>query len=75
MGINNGLRISDLLKRKVGDVSEVAAGETLRIRIKETKTGKDNVLMINKSVHKILVEYLEDVKPEDEDYLFQSFFS
>jgi len=70
MGINNGLRISDLLKLKVGDVSDVPAGETLKIR--ETKTGKDNVLMINKSVHKILVEYLEEVKPRDEDYLFQS---
>jgi len=70
MGINNGLRISDLLKLKVGDVSEVAAGETLKI--KETKTGKDNVLMINKSVHKILTEYLEEVKPKDEYYLFQS---
>lgn len=36
MGINNGLRISDLLKLKVGDVREVSASETLRI--KETKT-------------------------------------
>ena len=70
MGINNGLRISDLLKLRVGDVREVAAGETLRI--KETKTGKENVLMINKSVHKILVEYLEEAKPKNEDYLFQS---
>ena len=70
MGINNGLRISDLLKLKVGDVREVAAGETLKIR--ETKTGKDNVLMINKSVNKVLVEYLEEIKPMDDDHLFQS---
>jgi len=70
MGINNGLRISDLLRLKVGDVNEVAAGETLRI--KEKKTGKDNVLMINHSVHKILALYLEEDKPQDEDYLFQS---
>jgi integrase len=70
MGINNGLRISDLLKLKVGDVGEVAASETLRI--KEKKTGKDNVLMINKSVYKILVEYLEEAKLMDEDFLFQS---
>lgn len=70
MGINNGLRISDLLKLKVGDVRDISGGETLRI--KETKTGKDNVLMINKSVYSILTKYLEEVKPMDEDYLFQS---
>ena len=70
MGINNGLRISDILKLKVGDVRYVATGET--IKIKEKKTGKNNVLMVNKSVHKILAEYLEEVKPEDEDYLFRS---
>lgn len=70
MGINNGLRISDLLKLKVGDVSDVGAGETIKIR--ETKTGKMNVLMINRSVHQILTAYLEEVKPRDHDYLFQS---
>jgi integrase len=31
-----------------------------------------NILMINKSVHKVLKQYLEEVKPSDEDYLFQS---
>ncbi len=64
------LRISDLLKLKVGDVRDIKPGETLKI--KETKTGKDNVLMINKSVHKVLQQYLDDVKPSDGDYLFRS---
>ena len=31
-----------------------------------------NILMINKSVHKVLKQYLEEVQPSDEDYLFQS---
>jgi len=70
MGINNGLRISDLLKLKVGDVSDIKPGQTLKV--KETKIGKMNILMINKSVHKVLKQYLEEVKPSDEDYLFQS---
>ncbi len=70
MGINNGLRISDLLKLKVGDVRDIKPGNTLKV--KETKTGKMNFLMINKSVHKVLKQYLEEVKPSDEDYLFQS---
>jgi integrase len=70
IGINNGLRISDLLKLKVGDVRDIKPGQTLKV--KETKTGKMNILMINKSVHKVLKQYLEEVKPSDEDYLFQS---
>ncbi len=70
MGINNGLRISDLLKLKVGDVRDIKPGQTLKV--KETKTGKMNILMINKSVHKVLKHYLDEVKPLDEVYLFQS---
>ena len=70
MGINNGLRISDLLKLKVGDVRDLNPGQTLKV--KETKTGKMNILMINKSVHKVLIQYLDEVKPSDGDYLFQS---
>ena len=70
MGINNGLRISDLLKLKVGDVRDIKPGQILKV--KETKTGKMNILMINKSVHKVLKQYLEEVNPSGEDYLFQS---
>jgi len=70
MGINNGLRISDLLKLKAGDVKDLEPGETLKIR--EQKTGKINVLMINKSVHKVLREYLSKEGTEYEDYLFKS---
>ena len=42
MGINNGLRISDLLKLKVGNVRDIEPGQTLKV--KETKTGKMNIL-------------------------------
>lgn len=70
MGINNGLRISDLLSLKVKDVRGLKQGGILRI--KEKKTGKDNVLGINKAVHKALKRYLDEAKPADEEYLFRS---
>ena len=40
--------------------------------IKETKTGKDNVLVINNTVGKALRRYLEKIKPDDNDYVFKS---
>jgi integrase len=70
LGINNGLRCGDLLKLRVQDVKNLKPGETFTIR--EQKTGKTNIVMVNKSTHKILKEYLEQVKPEDGDYLFKS---
>ena len=70
MGINNGLRCGDLLKLRVKDVKHLRPGES--ITIKEGKTGKNNILMVNKAVHKALKGYLETVKPDDEDYIFKS---
>jgi len=71
MGINNGLRISDLLNLKVSQVKNLEIGQV--VSIKEKKTGKKNFLMVNKGVYSVLVDYLkgkEDIK--DTDYLFQS---
>lgn len=70
MGINNGLRAGDLLMVKVKDVKSLKPGEY--ITIKEAKTGKQNILMVNKAVHKALRSYLEKVQPRDDDYLFAS---
>lgn len=70
MGINNGLRISDLLSLKVRDVRNLKLGQTLRII--EKKTGKANVLMVNKAVYKALKRYLDEARPDDEDHLFKS---
>ena len=70
MGINNGLRAGDLLMVKVKDVKSLKPGEFITIR--ENKTGKQNILMVNKSVHKALRNYLEKVRPGDGDYLFAS---
>ena len=70
MGINNGIRTGDLLKLKVKDVRHLKAGDF--ISIKESKTKKDNVLVVNKTVYKALKNYLDKVQPDDNDYLFAS---
>jgi len=70
MGTNNGLRTGDLLKLKVSDVKSMKVGDTLII--KEGKTGKRNILIMNKSIHKSLQIYLEALKPSDDDFLFAS---
>jgi integrase len=70
LGINNGLRTGDLLKLKVGDVKDMKPGDS--INIKEGKTGKQNILVINKTVHKVMTQYLTECILSDEDYLFKS---
>ena len=70
MGINNGLRVCDLIRLKVKDVRGLKVGDTLTI--KESKTGKENILLINKTVYKALKGYLDSVQPDDKDYLFPS---
>ena len=70
MGTNNGLRTGDLLKLKVGDVKGMKVGDMLII--KEGKTGKRNILVMNKSIHRSLQIYLEALKPMDDDFLFRS---
>ena len=70
MGINNGLRVGDLLKLKVGQVRHMKPGQSTSV--KEGKTGKVNVLMMNRSTYKVLQRYLEQLSPADEDFLFKS---
>ena len=71
LGINNGLRISDLLNLKVEQVIDLEPDEELTIT--EQKTKKKNVLMINKAVHQSLHTYLDSVELKDADPLFKSF--
>ncbi len=70
MGINNGLRAGDLVKIRVKDVHHLKVGDILTI--KEGKTGKDNILVINKTVYKALTNYLGKVQPNNGDYVFAS---
>ena len=71
MGINNGIRAGDLLKIKVGDVRYLKSGQIHQII--ESKTRKKNVVVINKSVRKVLDSYLSQGQhKEDHHFLFQS---
>ena len=70
MGVNNGLRTCDLLRLKVGQVRGLKPGDA--VTIKESKTGKENTLAINKTVHKALRLYLDTAQPADGDWLFPS---
>ena len=70
MGTNNGLRTGDLLKLKVSDVRGMKIGDTLAI--KEGKTGKRNILVMNKTTYKSLQNYLEKIRSNDDDALFSS---
>ena len=50
MGINTGLRVQDLLALRIEQVENAAVGD--RIPIREKKTGKDNVIIINEEIYK-----------------------
>ncbi|WDN89763.1 hypothetical protein BuS5_02731 [Desulfosarcina sp. BuS5] len=70
LGINNGLRAGDLLKLKVRDVKNLRPGQSIAIR--ESKTGKNNILMINKTAYKALQIFLEGAGIDNGEYLFAS---
>ena len=70
MGINNGLRANDLVQIRYNQVEGLKAGAA--IKIVETKTGKTNILVINKSVYKALENFVREINPGADDYLFKS---
>ncbi|ASK14454.1 TPA: site-specific integrase [Bacillus cereus] len=65
-GINSALRISDILKLKVGDVSGKES-----ISLKETKTRKSKRFHLNASIKKAVVELIPPTA-DDNDWLFPS---
>lgn len=64
MGINTGLRISDILKLKVGDVKRSY------ISMKEKKTGKQKRIQNTAVLKRELKWFIEE--REDHEYLLQS---
>ena len=65
VGINTGLRISDILELKVCDVKDKS-----HIVINEIKTGKAKRFLINGALRDTLEGYIEGMG--DQEYLFQS---
>ena len=68
IGINNGLRAGDLLQIKFYQVKNLQVGDS--ISIIENKTGKRNVLVINKPSYDVLQNFLAVTNKQDDDYLF-----
>ena len=68
LGMNVGLRISDLLSRKVKDVLN-----TDYIYLKEKKTGKQKKIKLNSAAQEAINFYFKKEKPYDpEQYLFRA---
>ncbi|MBU5211060.1 tyrosine-type recombinase/integrase [Heyndrickxia oleronia] len=65
-GINSGLRISDILKIKVGDVRDKDS-----IVVQETKTSKPKRFVFNHSI-KNAVSEIVPATADDNEYLFKS---
>ena len=65
VGINTGLRISDILKLKVKDVKDKS-----HIKLKEGKTNKSKKFYINSELKKELDKYIKNMAGHE--YLFQS---
>lgn len=72
MGINTGLRVSDILKLKLEDVC-TSRGKILDfISMRENKTGKPKRFPINNNTKKALQELIQTYNLSTGDYLFQS---
>jgi integrase len=73
LGINSGLRISDLLALTVGDVTTVRGKVVERIRIREHKTGKTKDFPVGGNARKAIEEYMPTrLKCTPEEPLFPS---
>lgn len=70
LSVNSGLRMTDILDLKVGQLRNLKVGDYVFIR--EKKTQKNNLLVINKPIYKVLKDYLKKNKPNDNEYLFPS---
>lgn len=72
MGVNTGLRISDLLNLTFKDVLDDTGAVSDTIKVKEKKTGKTKAFFVNDTVKKALQEYMKEVQTEPKCYLFSS---
>lgn len=72
LGINSGLRISDLLSLKVSDVLDEKNRLKDRVIIKEKKTGKNKEFPFGNTTKVALKEYLNSFEYASHMYLFPS---
>lgn len=72
LGINTGIRISDLLKLKKSDVFDIQWGIRDYVEIIEQKTQKIKIVYLSEEVKNILRIYIRDEVLQNNDYLFRS---
>jgi integrase len=72
VGINIGLRISDLLSLRWQDVADGRGRPFNCVTIREIKTGKERTFKLNKNAQKALVELVEANGYTPEGFLFRS---
>jgi integrase len=70
LGINSGLRISDLLNLQITDVTSSSGKLNDRLEILEQKTGKTKEFPLSSTAKKALLEYISINKPTS--FLFPS---
>ncbi|WP_174615893.1 tyrosine-type recombinase/integrase [Virgibacillus ihumii] len=71
LGINTGMRISDLLSLKVSDVWDDKKIRNF-VCIMDSHAGEEKAFYLNKSVERELKNYLSSVDLDQQDYLFKS---
>ena len=71
LGINSGLRISDLLKLRVADILDKGKIKE-RIELREKKTGKFKDFPLSKGTRQALAEYLKSREYQLNEPLFIS---
>jgi len=67
IGINVGLRVSDVISLKTGDIRAKT-----HVTIVEKKTGKTKRFLIPSSLQKEIAEFIKTNNLEDEDFLIRS---
>lgn len=77
LGLNTALRISDILQLQWMDIyNEKSSQMREHLEVKEKKTGKTNIIAINRTVNNLLQEYKSETfqkEPFDKErYLFPS---
>lgn len=70
IGVNTGLRISDILKLRTRDIRDPKGNIRKHISLQEQKTGKDKKIKISDDIRPILKEYLKDKK--EYEYIIKS---
>ncbi len=75
LGLYTGLRISDLLSLRVKDVADRKGSRVVirdRIALREKKTGKAKVILLNKEARSALRKYLNALQVSDDAPVFMS---